>query len=282
MTRLQRAAMAAYPPSFQRRYGDELAALVEDLPASASSTADLFLGAARAWVRPPIRSTRQRMQATAATTWIAWCAGFLVGPAINKALMDPPGAGVSAGVRDLLSTAYTLFFVGWALVLIGAAPVVYRSVLPALRAGSRWAVRPLLTTLTLAVIEAAGLLGLAVAHDGGAGNGKSPSTLLAAMTVLWLVGFAAFVASLGLGPAASLVRLEPESRILRTPTLLAVPAAFVLAALTGCSLAATVISGDASLLTSSVPVFVALGVGCAASLAALISGYRGIRALRTT
>lgn len=52
MSRLARIAMRAYPPSFRARYGEELAALVEDLPASRRATVDLFAGAGRAWIRP--------------------------------------------------------------------------------------------------------------------------------------------------------------------------------------------------------------------------------------
>jgi hypothetical protein len=99
--------------------------------------------------------------------------------------------------------------------------------------------------------------------------------------VLWLVGFAAFTCSLGIGPAVTLTRLEPSPAVLTIPTSLAMPLALVLAALTGCSLAAAVIAGDATLVGSSVPVFVALVIGCAASLAALVSSGRAARTLRS-
>jgi hypothetical protein len=96
MSRLARIAMRLYPPSFRVRYGEELAALVEDMPASRHATVDLFVGAGRAWTRPSFAgdgALRLRLQASAATTWVAWCAGFLVVPAMTKALLDPPPNG---------------------------------------------------------------------------------------------------------------------------------------------------------------------------------------------
>jgi hypothetical protein len=100
---------------------------VEDTGTSTRTTVDLAMGAAKAWLRPSFTGPdagRRRLQASLATTWTAWCAGFLVAPAVNRALLDPPAPGVTGGVRALLGTAFVLFFVGWALALAGAAPVV--------------------------------------------------------------------------------------------------------------------------------------------------------------
>src|SRR5690242_7077585 len=116
MNRLAGLAIKAYPPSFRDRYGDELRALVDDLPSSSRATADLVRGAARAWLRPSLTgpdARRRRLQATLATTWVAWCAGFLAAPAINRALLDPPTHGTTAFVRDMLDVAQALFFSGW-------------------------------------------------------------------------------------------------------------------------------------------------------------------------
>jgi len=278
MNRLSRVALRAYPPSFRNRYGDELAALVEDLPDSLRASTDLLLGAGWAWLRPPVHSPQRRMQASAATTWVAWCAGFLVAPAINRSLLDPPASGASGSVRTLLNIAYVLFFVGWALALVGAAPVVVRTVVPALRARTRPALRPLLPALILGPLEAAGLVGLALVSDG---HGAHPSALFVMAAVMWLIGFAAFTCSVGIGPAVTLTRLGPGTDVLKAPTWLAMPLALTLAALTGCSLAATMVAGDATLASSSAPVFVALVVGCLASLTALVSSGRAARALRT-
>jgi hypothetical protein len=277
MSRLSRVALRAYPPSFRNRYGDELGALVEDLPDRPRASRDLFLGAARAWLRPPMSSPRGRMQASAATTWVAWCAGFLVAPAINRSLLDPPVSGASGGVRALLNVAYVLFFVGWALAVLGAAPIVVRGVVPAVRSRSWSALRPMLPALILGPLEAAGLVGLALTSHG---HGAHPSTLFTTTAVLWLLGFVAFTCCVGIGPAVTLTRLEPGVDVLKAPTWLTMPLALTLAALTGCSLAATVVAGDATLASSSALVFVALGAGCVASLVALVSSGRAVRTLR--
>ncbi|MGI8879155.1 MAG: hypothetical protein ACR2KJ_01310 [Jatrophihabitans sp.] len=279
MKRLSDVALRAYPPSFRARYGQELAALVDDLPASSRTTADLILGAIRAWIRSPFPSTQRRLQATVATTWVAWCAGFLVAPAINRALLDPPSAGASGTVRTLLNAASVSFFVGWALVLLGAGPVVLGALIPAVRAHAWAAVRPLLPTVTLGLLEAIGLLWLG---STSAARTAHLSGWLVVETVLWLIGFAVFVCSLGVGPALSVTRLEPRAQVLRIPTLLTVLVALTLTALTGCSLAAAVIAGDATLVSSTVPVAVALSVGCLASLTAVVTSGRGVHALRST
>ena len=209
---------------------------------------------------------------------MAWCAGFLVAPAINRSLLDPPTTAASHSVRTLLGVAFVLFFVGWALALLGAAPVVARAVLPALRSGSWSALRPLLPALILGPVEAAGLIALALTPHPSVTH---PPGLWVIAALFWLAGFAAFIASIGVGPALSLARLEPAPDVLRVPTWLGLPLAITLAALTGCSLAAAVMAGNASLIGSSVPVVAALTVGCVASLVALVSSGRAALAVRT-
>jgi hypothetical protein len=278
MNWLSRVALRSYPPSFRSRYGPELSALVDALPASPAASIDLLLGAARAWLRPPVVTTQQRLQTTAMTTWIAWCAGFLVAPATNWALLDPPTAGVSGPVHVLLTIAFASFVLGWALVLIGAAPVVVRAVVPALR-GRRWAaLRPMLPTAALGGVEAAGVGWLALTVHA---RGDHLSAFFVVTTVLWLIGFGAFVCSLGIGPAVSLARLAPGEDVLRVPTYLAAPVAITLAAMTGCSLAAVLVAGDATLVSSSIPVGVALAVASLAALTALVSSSRGLHTLRS-
>lgn len=282
MTRLTSLVLRAYPPSFRARYGQELSALVEDLPATPKTSIDLLYGAARAWVRPPCHSIDVRLRATTATTWVTWCAGFLVAPAVNRALLDPPSAGASGSVRTLLSIANALFFLGWALVLLGAAPVVIRTVIPAIRARAWTELRPLFPALALGLLEAIGLLWLAVTSGTRTAQITHPSGLFVIATVAWLIGFAAFICCLGIGPALALSRLNPDARGLRNPTRLSAAVALTLTALTGCSLAATLIAGDATLASSTIPVAVALAIGCLASLVAIVSSGRGIHALQST
>ena len=280
MSRLARLVLRAYPPSFRARYGDELAALVSDLPPSAGTAPDLVLGAARVWLRPRFAgadATRLRLQATAATTWVAWCAGFLVAPAVNRALMDPPVAGASSSVRTLLGVAQGLFFLGWALVLLGAVPPVVGAVVPALRSREWARLRPLLPAAVLGLLEAAGLVAFLLLRDG---SSSTPSAPVLVVGGVWLIGFVLFVCCLGVGPAVALERLDVRTGLLRLPAALALPVAITLAALTGCSLAAVVLAGGGSIVGFIVPVVGALAVACVASTVCLVSSVRGIRALR--
>lgn len=282
MSRLAHLVLTAYPPSFRARYGDELSALVQELPANRSTTTDLVRGAATAWLRPSFGGTdgpRRRLQATLATTWVAWCAGFLIAPAVNRALLDPPVPGATRGVRTLLDAGYVLFFLGWALALLGAAPVVLRALVPAVRSRRWTALRPLVPAVVLGLLEAIGLVALAVTRTG---DPSHPSAIAITCAVIWLVGFAAFVVSLGIGPAVSLARVGATTTTLRSSAFVTLPLALALVALTGCSLAAVARSGDAALVGSGVPVTLALAVACVASLVALVSSGRGLRAVRAS
>ena len=278
MSALARIALRAYPPSFRSRYDAELAALVADTGASTSAAVDLMLGAVRAWLRPTFPGpdgARRRLQASVATTWVAWCAGFLVAPAVNRALLDAPTPGATGTVRSLLDIGYGLFFLGWGLAAVGVAPLVIRSVLPAVRAGDWAALRPLLPALALGVVEAGGLIAIAATRFGGV---SLPSWVARGAVMLWLVGFAVLIVLLGVGPATSISRLQPSAVALRVPSVFAVALAVTLTAITGCSLAAAATAGDATLVNSAVPVWVAITIAILASLAALTSSVRGARA----
>ena len=50
--RLARLALALYPPAYRRRYGEEMAALLEDSGAAPKAVVDLLRGALIAHLRP--------------------------------------------------------------------------------------------------------------------------------------------------------------------------------------------------------------------------------------
>ena len=268
-------AVRLYPPSFRERYGAELDALVSDL--GGGHPGDLLRGAARAWLRPSFAgpdALRRRRQATAATVWVAWCAGFLVAPAVNRALLDPPVPGAP---RALLDAGQGLFVAGWVLALAGALPVVLGSLLPVLRRGAWRTVRPLLVTVALGLAAAGALavLALVAHHQPGHPTGWG----WAALAVAGVLGLA-FVAALGLAPAMVLGRLAPPGRTLALPFVLAVPLAGVLAALAASSVVAvaTTSGGFGGLGVVATPL--ALVVSCGASGCALVSAARGVLAGR--
>jgi hypothetical protein len=280
MTPAARWALQAYPPSFRDRYGDELEALTDDVTPSWRHTADLYVGAGRAWLRPAFTgpdSTRRRLQASVTTVWVAWCAGFLLAPAIDKALLDPPGPGVDATVRRLLDVSAVVLVAGWVVALAGAALIVWRTLVPALRA-RRWSVlRPLVPAVVLGIVVAVGLVALALASRSG---GSHPSPAIVALGMAWLVGLLAFLASSGFGPGVTIRRLHPDGAVLRVPTLLAAALALCLAGMTATCAAAVLVAGDASLIGTFAPVAAVVAVGVVASSTALVSSARGVLALR--
>ncbi len=285
MRRLARLALRSYPPSFRARYGEELAALVEDMPASRHTAVDLFVGAGRAWLRPTFvgeGAPQLRLQASAATTWVAWCAGFLVVPAMTKALLDPPPNGPAGGVRGLLDAGTALLVVGWLCALAGAAPLVLRAVLPAWRARNWRALRPLIPALLLGIVEAAGSLTWVVTSGGHAEQLAHPSSPYLPAVIPLLIGGAAFIAALSIGPATTLRRLGVSSAQLKAPAMLAIPVALTLAGLTTCCLLAALASAapGAQLFGNNIPVVLALVVAVLSSVVALVSSTRGLRALR--
>lgn len=280
MTPAARWALQAYPPSFRDRYGDELTALVDDVTPSWRHTADLYAGAGRAWLRPAFTgpdATRRRLQASVSTVWVAWCAGFLLAPAIDKALMDPPSPGVDATVHRLLDVSTAVFVVGWTCALAGVALLVWRALVPAWRARQYSALRPLLPAVVLGVVEAVGLVALAVSART---QSSHPTPAMIALGSAWLVGLLAFLVSGGFGPGVTIRRLHPDGAVLRLPTLLAGVLALCLAAMTATSTAAVVIAGDATLVGLFAPVAAVVAVGVVASSTALVSSARGVLALR--
>ena len=280
MTAAARWALRVYPPSFRERYGDELEVLTEDLGPSWRGTADLYLGAGRAWLRPTFPgpdSTRARLQATISTVWVAWCAGFLLAPAIDKALLDPPGPAVDATVRQLLDVSAIAFVVGWGVALTGALLLIGRSLVPALRT-RRWSVlRPLVPAVVLGMAQAAVLAALAFATRSAEAL-RSPAAV--ALAIAWLVTLFAFLASAGFGPSLALRQLRPQAAVLRVPTMLASVLSLCLAAMTANCVAAVLAAGRPTLVGMFAPVAAVVLVGVVASVTALVSSTRGVLALR--
>jgi hypothetical protein len=283
MRRLTQLSLHAYPPSFRARYGAEMAALIEDLPNDRRTTTDLLTGAARAWLRPSFTgptAVRQRLQATAATTWVAWCTAFCVVPAMTKALLDPPPPGPDGGIWALMNVATGLIVAGWVLTLAGALAIVVKALIPALRSPQRRLLLPLLPPLWLGLIEGAALATWIRTSHGNAQRLVHPAHAGALVAIL--IGFLAFLIALAAGPAATLPRLNTSMAHLKMAALLAVPVALLLAAATGCCIVAAVVSAapGAVMFGNGVVAPLVLAFAGVASLVALVSSARGVRALR--
>jgi hypothetical protein len=283
MRRLTQLTLRAYPPSFRARYGSEMAALIEDLPDGRRTNADLLRGAARAWLRPSFTgptAMRQRLQATAATTWVAWCTAFCVVPAMTKALLDPPPPGPDGAVQALMNVAAGLIVAGWVLVLAGAFAIVVKALIPALRSPQRRLLLPLLPALWLGLIDGGALAAWIRTSHGNAQRLVHPAHAGALVAIL--LGFLAFLIALAVGPAATLPRLKTSEAHLRIAAVLAVPVSLLLAAATACCVVAALASAapGAVMFGNGTVAPLVLAVAGVASLVALVSSTRGIRALR--
>ncbi len=130
--RFARLALALYPLAYRRRYGAEMAALVEDQGASPRAVADLARGAVRAHVRPEPavagavgRDDRMRLGVSAVLLcWLLAAAAIF---AFAKTT-EGPAFRAAASTHALLATAHTALGVFATIAslafLFGAAPLV--------------------------------------------------------------------------------------------------------------------------------------------------------------
>ncbi|GIH67122.1 hypothetical protein [Microbispora siamensis] len=264
MSGLAGVVLACYPPWFRERYGEELAALVEETDGGPRVTLDLALGAARAWLRPALAGdsaarVRRRMQATLATTWVAWCAGISSVPMLDRLLLDPPPPGTPHVVGVLMSVSWVLVLAG-CLVAVAAALLLTLSVLVPARDGRL--VAPLLPGGVLAGVEAVGGLMLAQPHRHSAG--------FLAGVLAWVGGLALTGLAAAAGPVVTLCRARPSAVAMRRPVRLAVAVTAVLGAV-------ALVDGVAAAMADRTAL--TLSVVAACGVAALCSSISVVRTL---
>ncbi|ADP84446.1 hypothetical protein FraEuI1c_6467 [Pseudofrankia inefficax] len=287
-------ALSCYPPSFRERYGEEIRGLVQDTEVGPQTVLDLIGGAARAWSRAIVPAegaerVRRRLQATVVTTWVCWCAGFLVTPAINRALLDPEPAHVPAGVLPLLNASLVAIAMSAVLIVIASVPVL-RVFLVAARRGEWSIIRPLLVAALAVVLDLLGLAGLVAWRQTYPPIAQNPhfSGLFVGGLVVWTLGFVCALVAAGVGPALATTRAAPPARALRLPGLLALPVAALLTLATAASTAAVVLmlrTAHTEGVAAPGLIFVGLVLVTAigASVGALTTASRGLRpALRAS
>jgi hypothetical protein len=134
--RLARLALALYPLAYRRRYGDELAALVEDQGASPRAVADLARGALGAHLHPERGvaesvSRDDRIRLGLSAVLLCWALFALAGLALAKTTEGALLEG-KAGAPAMLGVARVgievLAVVGSLAVVLGAAPLVLAAV----------------------------------------------------------------------------------------------------------------------------------------------------------
>jgi hypothetical protein len=220
--RLQRLLVAAYPPSFRHRYGDELASLVEDSGSRGRDSVDLALGMCRAWVAPvfdgaPVEQRRSRLQTTTVTVLAAWCASLLAGADFAKSVDDPPLPGLHGVAGTAYNAGGAVLKVTAVAVLVGGFVFWLTVMVPAVRARRRDIVVPALAP-ALVVAAWLGVTGLVAlfAHHWVPGGNVALSWPRGAVALVVLLAWGAVTVVCVAGCAASAAVALRRARVSAT------------------------------------------------------------------
>ncbi|HSC01977.1 MAG TPA: hypothetical protein VLC49_01625 [Solirubrobacteraceae bacterium] len=180
---LARQTLRLYPLAYQRRYGDEMRALLEDQPPRIGTVFDLGRGALRAHLRPAdapagMVDAGERVRASASGVLLCWVFFAAAGFGYYKSTEDQPFSTAGHAhplLRDAHLAIQAVALIASAAVVIGALPLIVAALAqarrePALRRTVALAFLPVIVfgAVTAAVI--------AIAHaqapnGSGAGGG---------------------------------------------------------------------------------------------------------------
>ena len=282
--RVRRSALAAYPPSFRARYGDELDALVAETGVGPRVVADLLLGALSAWLRPaygvdPVERRRLRLVSTASTVWVSWCVVTCGTLGTLRLLEDQPAPGL-----DLTTPAWNaahgaasaVLLLSTLMVALGGLPLGFRAL--ARSASARRVLVGPAAALALACAWAVPVAAYSATHPSA---GAIPAWY--ALVVLgWALLVLATAAWWTLAVPRALRAMEPSSAALRRPVVCAGPAALALLVPPGL-LAAVLGATDLGLGRGYAAVAGAcVAVVVAAAVAGVVSAGRGAAVLVAT
>lgn len=233
MTRwLARQALRLYPLAYQRRYGEEMRALLEDRPPRAGTVFDLLKGATRAHLRPADApagavGAADRVRASTSGVLLCWVFFAAAGFAFYKTTEDAPFSAVGHAhplLRDAHLAVQAVALIASAAVVLGALPLIVAAIAearrePALRRTVALALLPIiafgvLTAVVVAIAHAQGRNGsgagswIAVAW-GIAGLACGTTCVLACRRALFATPAAAarLRAALGAGTLVALAML---------------------------------------------------------------------------
>ncbi len=130
--RLAVLLLGLYPLAFRRRYGEEMAALLDQTPVRAGALLDLLRGALRAHARPPaglgdVLAVGERVRGSVSGVLACWLAFAVAGFGFYEATEDHPfpavaRAHVALGGAHL--TVQLLALLASLAVVLGALPLV--------------------------------------------------------------------------------------------------------------------------------------------------------------
>ena len=291
---LRRLVLLSYPPSFRRRYGEELGALVHDgASRSWRDIVDLARGSATAWLVPSFagggaEQRRARLQATTATVFISWSASVMAAGAFARAVDDPRLPGLRNGAWQAYDVGSRVVTASVALVLASGLAYWVTVIVPAWRERRASVLVPALVPPVIVAgwLGATGLVALYahhVVHNGNASLAWPGGVAILAVAGTYGLITVAAVAGCAWGAATALGRAELGARPLAASTVVA---AVVAVGLLAQVVTATIIMARVAPTAFGIGPFNGLlGGGSAAVLVsataiAVVSAARGVRALR--
>ena len=206
--RLAHLALRLYPLAYQRRYGEEMRALLEDSPPRVRNALDLLRGAARAHLRPADApagtvDAADRLRASTSGVLLCWVFFASAGFGYYKSTEDQPfslAGHAHSLLRDAHLAVQALALIASAAVVLGALPLIVRALArarkdPALRR------RVTLASLPLIVFGALTAAVIAIAHTQGP---NQTSNVGSGIATLWGIAGLACATTCVLGCRAAL------------------------------------------------------------------------------
>ncbi len=193
--KLARLALRLYPLAYQRRYGDEMRALLEDRPPRARTVIDLLRGAIRAHLRPAdapagVIDAADRVRASTSAVLLCWVFVAAAGFGYYKTTEDFGTAShLHPLLRDAHLVAQVVAVIASVTVVLGALPLIAVTLVHAghnrrLRRTVAQAVMPLIAFAVLTAVV------IVVAHA----EGPNGSTAGGGIAIIWgLLGLACAV-----------------------------------------------------------------------------------------
>jgi hypothetical protein len=215
--RLARLALTLYPRTYRRRYGEEMATLLEDTTPSPAVIVDLLRGAARAHLRPEPAvaaevGPEERLRRGLGSVLLCWVLFVLAGLALYKTTENgASGAGGEPGLLGALHLCIqVLAALGSAAVIVGLLGIAVPG--RVVRFTGACAAVVVAAMIGIALLTVAYLVTVVVAAPGFAGEPNGPLGLVSVATSLAILSVAMFAVSV---PAALGIRRARGSGLLR-------------------------------------------------------------------
>ncbi len=289
--KLARLALRLYPLAYQRRYGDEMCALLEDEPPRLGTVFDLIKGATIAHLRPAeapagVVGPADRVRASMSGILLCWIFFAAAGFAYYKTTEDFAAASHDHPLlRDAHLAVQALALIASAAVVLGALPLIAAALAQARRDPSRWRMVAL-PFLPVIVFGALTVVVIALAHA----EGPRASVGGGAVAIVWGIAGLACGTTCVLACRSTLfaTRVAPDrlrvalvAGTTATGAMLAIAAAtavYAIALGADASNVASQANGPFQLLSVTASLIATVIVMAAAGALALLATTRGWRA----